>query len=359
MKKLSILILGAVALTAVAAVACGGGGDDDDEGTPGANTTRTATSRTATRTNGTPGSETTQAGTPGAGQTPGAGAGSPAAGGTTAAGSSSPAPGTTPGAGATPGTQPGGILPSDVPTPTGAERDALDGISEEDIESAFGGNPNDPPTVITDLPAQPPGASTDPTTIADPQPDAGGVEIIIDLNASEPGIQSTREVRVGDIIRVGVVAANTPAFANGQGGLAAFNFFMRYDRTKIVAPTIIGGSSNARNPDLNDPGLGANSNWACAPPAPEGDADDPGSASGDGDPATGQAFISCYWALGSTYESGNLVIATVTFQAVGSGTTVLDFQDAAVVDAVAHAFGTCGDSVEATVPCRSATLTVR
>jgi hypothetical protein len=357
-KKLSILLVGIIALGALATVACGGGGDDDDDGTPGANTTRTVTSRTATRASGTPGSETASAGTPAAGETAGATSGTPAAGVTTAAGGGSPAPGSTPAAGTTPGAT-DGVIPGGAPTPTDAERSSLEGVSEEDLEGAYGGNPNDPPTVITDLPPQPAGATTDPTTIADPQPDAGGVEIIIDLNASEPGIQSTREVNVGDIVRVGVVVANAPAYVNGEGGLAAFNFFMRYDRTKIIAPTIVGGSSAARNPDLNDPGLGANSNWACVPPAPEGDADDPGSATGDGDPTTGEAFISCYWALGTTYASGDLVLATVTFQAVGSGTTVLDFEDAAVVDALAFAFGTCGDSTEANVPCRSATLTVR
>lgn len=357
-KRVSILLVGLLALASVAAVACGGGGDDDD-GTPGANTTRTTTARTATKS-GTPGSETATGGTPGANATPGASGGSVVAGATGATGG-------TPGAiptrdpNATPGANTDGIVPDTAPTPSQAELDAADGISEEDVEQIYGGDPTDPPTVITDLPDQPADASTDPTTVAAPEPDAGGVELIVDLNASEAGIQSTREIKVGDIVRVGLVIANVPPVSGGVGGLAAFDFVMRYDRTKIIAPTIVGGSSLDRNPDLNQAGLsGSSSNWACVPPAPEGDMDDPGAATGDGDPATGQAYISCYWPSGeSSYPSGHLVAATVIFQAVAPGTIVIDLQQANAYNSLAAAIASCGSEASVIVPCRNATLTVR
>src|SRR5204863_856860 len=108
-------------------------------------------------------------------------------------------------------------------------------------------------------------------------------------------------------------------------------------RTKIVAPTYSGGLPTNRNPRLNVADLGGDSvGWQCIP-APEGDLDDPGGISGDGDPNTGQAFLSCYTS-GLGPASGTLVVATITFTAIASGSTELKLTDVAAADTVAIEF---------------------
>src|SRR5581483_4713773 len=167
------------------------------------------------------------------------------------------------------------------------------------MDNTAGGRITDPPHVISTIPAPPADAqpSIDPLTIASPEPvDGQQPHAIIDLDAAAPGIQSTRTVHVGDIVRIGVVLVGVPAYdANAKtGGLAAFNFVVNYDLTKILAPTIAGGSTIARNPRPNVAALGgSDAKWSCLP-APEGDTDEPGGIDGDGDPATGQAFLSCF-----------------------------------------------------------------
>ena len=222
------------------------------------------------------------------------------------------------------------------------------------IPSKRAANIDDPPRIVTDLPDPPPGASTDPNTIAPPNASAGGIEFIIDTNASEAGIQTSRTINVGDTIRVGVVLANVPA-----EGLSSFNFFLNYNRNAIAAPTVNGGSSLARNPDANEDGLGGpGPGWVCSPPGPEGDADEPGLVDGDGDPATGQAFISCY-TTGPPAASGTVVIATVQFQAIAAGSSQVALASAGTQASagVFEAIGSCGD-LDPVVPCRTATVTV-
>jgi hypothetical protein len=337
------------ALCAVLALlaACGGGGDDDDNGDETPTATRASGTRTGTATSGTPGASGT-----------GAADGSPGAGGTAAA-QSTPAPGTTAAAqattqsetGATPGSgeDPGsGPAIEGAPTPTDAERQLNSGEGIDPEQS--GGNIDDPPRIVTDLPDPPAGASIDPNTIADPNVSTGGIEFIIDTNASQPGIQSSRDINVGDVINVAIVTTNVPGT-----GLSSFNFVLDYDITKIVAPTINGGSSLARNPNANESGLGLTSGWVCSPPGPEGDRDEPGLVSGDGDPATGEAFISCY-STAAPSAMGTVVLATVQFQAVASGTTTLSLSETQTSEGSFNALAGC--DLEPIVPCRTATITV-
>jgi hypothetical protein len=126
-----------------------------------------------------------------------------------------------------------------------------------------------------------------------------------------------------------------------------------------VAPTIVGGSSTDRNPDLNANDLGgSDAMWDCLP-SPQGDRDDPGSPDGDGDPATGQAFLSCF-TPGTGRASSTIVLAVVTFQAIATGTSQLTLSAAELADGLGLAFAHCGDSpLEPTVPCVIAEITVK
>jgi hypothetical protein len=355
-KKWCLALLAGMCGAAIVLAACGGGGDDDNGDNGGSTATRNP--RTATAAAG-------RTGTPGAGGTNAAG--TTAAEGTAGSNSNgTPAPGTTPvpgqttAAGTTPGANATGPTPSGdpyipfAPTPSTSDADAVADV-DEDLR---GGDPNGEPEVVTDLPPIPDDATIDPPTIAPPNVSTGALEFIVDANASEPGVQTSRTVRVGDVFRVAVVISNVPS-----PGLTTFNFFLNYDLTKVIAPTIINGSSLARNPDINEDGLGGTAaGWVCQPPAPEGDADEPGLLPGDGDPSTGQAAISCY-TPGAAPQTGTLVLATVQFQAVASGSfeigldTTSDF-GAAAFDTGFTAFAACPAALGPQVPCRRVSITV-
>lgn len=299
MKKLllAVAVLAPLALV----VACGGDDDDgDDGGTTPAATTRTRTVGTAL--SGSAGTQTAVADrTAVAGQTP----------------------------------------TSDQLTAVGT--------------SVSGGAPDSTPQVVNTLPPPPPGKTPqiDPTEIAEPDAPGGATKAYIDMDASEPGIQATREVTAGDQFKVAVVFANVPPKQGDLGGLAAFNWEVNYDKTKIVAPTISGGDIKARNPDLNLPDVGGEAaGWDCLP-APEGDLDDPGGIDGDGQPNTGQAFLSCFTA-GTGDASGTLVTGVITFQAVASGTVTLELVNISAGDAVGIEIMSCD-----TIECVGATVTVR
>ncbi|MDP9238109.1 MAG: hypothetical protein M3P30_12070 [Chloroflexota bacterium] len=233
-------------------------------------------------------------------------------------------------------------------------------LSAQDIT---GGDPNATPYIVNTIPAVPPKGGTtpvvDPTEIAPANVSSGDLAFYIDLAASTPGIQSTRDVNPGDVFQVGVVLANVPPNQNNLGGLAGFNFVLNYDKTKISAPSFSGGPTTNRNPKLNLADLGGDAaGWQCLP-GPEGDKDDPGGISGDGNPDTGQAFISCYTS-GLAPSSGTLVLATVMFTAIASGSTELTLSDVAAADSESIEFADCPDGgTTSIVPCQSATLTVK
>jgi hypothetical protein len=256
--------------------------------------------------------------------------------------------------------------PSNVPTsgvtaaPPAALRTPRAAVTEE---SVAGGDPNATPRVISAMPAVSPRPGTtpriDPTAIAAPQPALGRLRLIVDTDASALGIQPSRDVNPGDTFRVAVVLAGAPPFDGVGGGVASFNLELDYDRTKIVAPTIVGGPTTQRNPRLDVDALGGDAaGWGCEP-ASEGDLDDAGGTNGDGNPATGQAFLSCFM-TGPSRASGDLVLATVTFLAVAPGDSALSLSHVAVADSAGVEFAHCpgGDAAPA-VPCEDGSVTVR
>ena len=341
-------------------VACGGGGGNKDKtSTAAASVTKSSTTGTSSPSASKSG--TAVANTPAPGTTEAAVAtaiaNTPGAAETLAANGDTPDAGSTPGPDSTP--VPGATNGPDVPAgvPTVSAQDAT--LAAAAPPETFGGDPNDPPHVVSTVPAPPPGVtpSVDSRTIAPPNPDTSALSVLIDMDASKPGIQSSRDINVGDIIRVGIVVTNAPPFDNNLGGLSGLNFHANYDRTKLVAPTIEGGSSTDRNPDLNTDGLGGDAaQWACLPAA-QGDLDDPGSLPGDGNPATGQAFLSCFSPdLG--HEGGNIVIATIEFHAIAAGTSQVALSNLHIGDAVGIGFYCDGDLNDPTVPCPASSITV-
>ena len=269
---------------------------------------------------------------------------------------------------ATSGTSTGGVTLGATAEPsTGAGEastlTAAEKTTVADGGGVEGGDPGAPPVVVATVPPVTPRAGTtpavDPTEIAPPNVPTADLALVVDMDASKPGIQSSRDLNPGDVFRVAVVVVAAPQFNNDIGGIAAFNFNLNYDKTKIVAPTIAGGASTSRNPTLNLAGLGgAAAQWQCLP-TPEGDLDDPGGTEGDGKPETGQAYISCF-APGTPLVGGTLVIATIEFTAIARGSTELKLSEVAVADAVALEIAHCpGDSLEPTVPCQSGTANVK
>lgn len=308
------LLAAATLFCALSLVAVACGGDDGDNGDDG--TTTPGASRTVTRTGTASGTGTAASGSPGTAT----------------------------------------AVPS-IGTITPEEATAI--AASGNIQ---GGSEDQPPVVVATVPpVAPPANATavvDPTQIAPPDPQANDLRLIIDTDAAAAGIQSSRDVRPGDTIRVAVVLANAPPYGGGAGGgVSAFQFTVNYDKTKIVAPTIAGGPAIDRNPDLNEPVLGEG--WTCLP-APEGDLDDPIGNQGDGNPATGEAMLSCFSPDGTA--GGTLVLGVVTFQAVATGSTELSLTDVVVGDTVGLEVARCesgGNEGEPIVPCVRATINVR
>ena len=290
--------------------------------------------------------------TPKPGGTTAAGATPNVASGTTAAATGS-TPGATKGADGSPAN--GTAAPAR--TLAAADSTAISG----GIDSVSGGDASLPRQVVSTIPAPPPGKTPiiDPTSIAEPEPPAPGsggggidpnaLQLVIDLDASTPGIQATRDVAAGDVFRVAVVILNVPA----GPGLDAFNFEVDYPHDTIVAPSFAGGESIDRNPDFNQAGLG--SGWSCLP-APQGDLDDEGGLNGDSDPSIGQAFLSCF-ALQSA-KTGNIVIATIEFHAAQAGTASLILSNVNAAHG-GQEFARCPGATEFVVPCSGATVTVK
>lgn len=335
-SRLAALALASAVALGVLTAACGGGGDDDDaDSTPGVSASRTAGTITA-------------GGTSAAGSRTVVGEESPSGDETRASGSPS-APGNTPTGGSTGGPTGG----NSTPQPGGTANPVEATFAAEAGADIAGGDPSQPKEPVGDPPTPPPGASIDDDEIADPNPPQAGLQIILDMDATEEGIQSSRDVQVGDVIKVAVVAANLPA-----GGIPAFNFNVDYDKTKIVAPSYTGGPSEDRNPDLNNNALG--SGWSCLP-APEGDLDDPGGIAGDGDPATGQAFLSCF-VLGSG-GGGTTVLATIEFRVIAAGSSDLSINNVAITEGetfqqIAYCEGDPAGDGQA-VPCVGASVRVQ
>jgi hypothetical protein len=86
--------------------------------------------------------------------------------------------------------------------------------------------------------------------------------------------------------------------------------------------------------------------------------DDPPGVQGDGNPATGTAYLSCFTGDGAT-ASGDLVLGVVTFYAVGEGTAELRLSGTYFGDVIHTAYGNCPtDFSEPHVPCEPGTLNI-
>jgi len=99
----------------------------------------------------------------------------------------------------------------------------------------------------------------------------------------------------------------------GSGNcIGAFNFTLSYDRSVLSAavPTTAGLPSSALDCTLPDPSAAL----------PEDN------TSADGDPATGDAFLSCFGRDGATAPDGP--VASITFTVVGSGHSLLKLHTA-------------------------------
>lgn len=226
-------------------------------------------------------------------------------------------------------------------------------VASEIDPSTTGGNPADAPRIISTIPAPPDGASPsiDPDTIAEVEAPDDQLRIVIDMNASEPGIQRERTVKRGDRFKVGVVVFNAPPFSNNIGGISNLEFKIRYDRRVILAPTYEGGPATARNPRLNIEGLATEgATWQCLP-APEGDLEDPIGIFGDGIPETGEAFLSCF-TVGRATQSGDKVLGVVEFYAIDDGESDLELFDVHLGDGLSIIWGNCeGDMLQPQAPC--------
>ena len=301
-----------VSTLALVLVACGGGsGDSNDTAVTPARTVLNATGTVPTASVNSASAEAAVASVPPAT--------SPAAHGTVSAGASTPSS-------------------SDATLIAGAGGDIAGGDPSSSRQEVGGGS------------TPPSGATIDSTVVAPPQPDAAGLQLIIDADATTPGIQPSRTVSTGDVFRVAVV------LVDAADGVSAFNFFVDYDRRLAIAPSYAGGSTTDRNPDLDEGTMGGE--WSCLP-APEGDIDDEGGINGDGDPATGRALLSCFnVTFGAT---GDLVLGVIEFRAVSAGSLPLSLNSVALGNSVGAPIGQCaggGAPGDPELPCTGATITI-
>jgi hypothetical protein len=169
----------------------------------------------------------------------------------------------------------------------------------------------------------------------------------VDTDPTVPGIQTKRAVR-GGTFTVDIVVSGLPI----SSSLAAFDFSLVYDQTVLQAPILEAPLSDLdRNPDANQEYLNSTGHdFDCGMPAPSGDADP--------DPAVGRAKLSCLSLAGAPAIAGEGVLASVTFQVVGSGTVDLKLQYASLWDTEVNEIGSCYGVTEPTADCRGASVEV-
>jgi hypothetical protein len=178
------------------------------------------------------------------------------------------------------------------------------------------------------------------------------VSLVLDLDPSAPGIQSTREVAPGDSFAVDVIAEGVP-----QGSpVAALQFNLVYDDTVILAPEVPDeGNALDDNPDANQEALGPKG-WDCSvfgAAFPQGDKDP---VSG---PGHGEAFIACLNPVGPYPATGNVTLATVRFNVVGSsGQSTLQLEEAVVDEENGSELGTCNPVVYLDAGCQPGQVTI-
>lgn len=178
------------------------------------------------------------------------------------------------------------------------------------------------------------------------------VSLILDVDPAAPGIQSTREVAPGDSFAVDVIVQDVPE----DRPVALFQFDLVYDDTVILAPEVPDdGTALDDNPDANQEALGPKG-WDCSvfgAAFPQGDRD---TASG---PGHGRAFLACLNYTGPYAATGNVTLATVRFNVVGSsGQSDLRVEKALVGDADGIELGTCNPVTSFDAGCEPGSVTI-
>jgi endonuclease YncB( thermonuclease family) len=131
------------------------------------------------------------------------------------------------------------------------------------------------------------------------------------------GIDET--ATVGGTFTVDIVSQNTGGNISAFNVLLIYNPFMLRAHTPVPSP-LPGG-------------------WQCSPPDASGDLPEDVPPA-DGNPLTGDAFISCFSAVAESVI-GDGVLARITFDVIGSGSSALTITSAASGDPVGIPFVTC------------------
>jgi hypothetical protein len=165
-----------------------------------------------------------------------------------------------------------------------------------------------------------------------------------------PGIQTKRAV-AGGTFTVDIVVSGLP----DSRSLAAFNLELLYDPRVLLAPTLEAPlSALDRNPDANQQYLNSTgADFDCGGVPPSGDAVP--------DPAVGSALLVCTSIIEDVPPiAGEGVLASVTFQVVGSGTVDLRLGTVALYDTDFTAMGRCAGvrDEDPIADCRGASVEV-
>jgi len=173
------------------------------------------------------------------------------------------------------------------------------------------------------------------------------IVLSVDTDPTMPGIQTKRTVR-GGTFTVDIVVSGLPI----SSSLAAFNLELVYDQTVLQAPTL-GAPVSAldRNLDVNQQFLNSTGHdFECGGVPPCGDADP--------DPAVGRARLLCTSIADAPAIAGEGVLASVTFQVVGSGTVDLRLERVAFYDTEGNPLGRCPGGMDSVADCRGASVEV-
>ncbi len=173
------------------------------------------------------------------------------------------------------------------------------------------------------------------------------VAITVDANTSVAGVQATKSLVAEPTFTVDILVASI-------SDLQALNFEVVYDQTKLSAPTISTGPDVDRNPDAKQSLLTSTGrSWACSPPAPTGDI--------NSSPSIGTARLSCYSTgvpAGPGVGTTPAVLATLTFDAIAEGTSLLTLQNVNTFQALGVETGSCAPVVVKAATCTGASITV-
>jgi hypothetical protein len=196
-----------------------------------------------------------------------------------------------------------------------------------------------------------------PTASADFVPSTTSNWLAIDCDLTTPGVQNDCAAFVGHPLDVGIVFGNVTGVGSpGPQQLAALNFHLANSQASLLAPQAptCAGAALDCSPDFND--LELTGGWDCSPvpPAPDDDS--------DADPATTRSRLVCFNALLDTpvlAQNSNVLLATVSFDALAQGTADLSLEEVAVANHQVLLMASCSPDIDATnAVCATASVTV-